>query len=93
MLHDLLTLLHNSTNVTMSLSIIEGSELRGRLVETGVGSKDTTTTLSLIANNSTHGDGVGRDDVVEKECVNQLWFRKNVCGIVKREFEAWHVTR
>jgi hypothetical protein len=68
MLPDLLTLLHNSTNVTMSLSVIEGSELRRRLVKTGVGSKDTTTTLSLIANNSTHGDGGGREAVVEKRC-------------------------
>lgn len=56
----------------MSLGVIEGSELRGRLVETGVGSKDTATTLSLIANNSTHGDGVGRELVVEEGCVSGL---------------------
>ena len=56
----------------MSLGVIEGSELRGRLIETGVSSKDTTTTLSLISNNSTHGDGVGRELVVEERCVPGL---------------------
>ena len=56
----LLTLLHNAPNVTMSFSIIEGAELRRRLVETGVGSEDTTATFSLIANNSTHVGGGGR---------------------------------
>jgi hypothetical protein len=59
----------------MSLGVIEGSELRGRLVETGVGSKDTTTTLSLIANNSTHGDVVGREMLSRKVA---RWSRKDL---------------
>jgi hypothetical protein len=38
--------------------IIERAELSGGLVQAGVGREDRATTLTLIPDNPTHGDGV-----------------------------------
>lgn len=46
-------LLHDTSNVSMSLCEIVGPELCRCLVEAGVGSEDTAATLSLVANNTT----------------------------------------
>jgi len=46
--------LYDTTNVTVSLSIVEGTELSWGLVQTGVGSEDRATALSLVTNNSSH---------------------------------------
>jgi len=48
-------LLDYTSDVTMSLRIIEGTELRRRLVESCVGRENRSATFTLIANNSTHG--------------------------------------
>lgn len=43
-------LLHNTTDVSMSLGVVEGSELGGRNSETVTGGEDATSTLSLVTN-------------------------------------------
>lgn len=48
----------DTTNVAMSLRVIEGSELRGCLVETSVGGKDRAATLSLVSNHSSHSGSI-----------------------------------
>jgi hypothetical protein len=50
-------LLHNTTEVSMALSVIEVSELGRSLVQARVGRENRSTTLALVANNSTHCDG------------------------------------
>jgi hypothetical protein len=45
-------LLDNTTNVTVSLSVVERTELGGALSQAGVSLEDGTGTLSLVANNS-----------------------------------------
>jgi hypothetical protein len=49
----LLTLLHNASNVTMPLSVIEGTELRRRLVKTAIRSEDATSPLPLVSDDAT----------------------------------------
>lgn len=51
-------LLHNTSNVSLALRIVQCSELRNTLAESGVRSEDGSATLSLVANNSSHLDGV-----------------------------------
>lgn len=46
--------LDDTSDVTMSLSVIEGSELRGGLVESVDGSKDAAATFTLISDDSPH---------------------------------------
>lgn len=47
-------LLHNTTDITMSLGEVERSELGGTVSEAGVGSENAAATLSLVTNNPTH---------------------------------------
>lgn len=47
-------LLDDTTNVSVSLGIVEGSELGGGLVEAVDGSEDRGATLPLVPDNSTH---------------------------------------
>jgi hypothetical protein len=54
-------LLHDTTSVSMTLSVVERTELGGSLVETGVGREDGSTSLSLIADHTTHGDFLSED--------------------------------
>jgi len=46
--------LYDTTDVTVSLGIVEGSELGWGLVQTGVGREDRAATLSLVSDNSSH---------------------------------------
>jgi len=49
-------LLHNTTDVSMSLRVIEAAELGRSLSETGVGSEDAAATFTLVSDNATHLD-------------------------------------
>lgn len=49
-------LLHDTTNVAMSLGVVEGSELGGGLVEPRNGVEYRASTLSLVSDNATHLD-------------------------------------
>lgn len=51
-------LLHNTTDVAMSLGVVEGSELGGSLVQAGDGVEYGGATLTLVADNATHLDGL-----------------------------------
>jgi hypothetical protein len=46
-------LLDDTTNVTVTLGVIEVSELGSSLSQTGMRGEDRASTLSLIANNTT----------------------------------------
>jgi hypothetical protein len=48
----------DTTEVSVALGIVEVAELGRGLVQARVGSEDGSTTLALVANNSTHGGGV-----------------------------------
>lgn len=53
-------LLDNTTNVSVTLGVVEGSELGGSLVEAGDGSEDRGAALPLVPNNSTHREWLAR---------------------------------
>lgn len=46
-------LLHDTTDVTMTLGEVQSSQLGSTLSQSGVGGEDRTSTLSLVTNNST----------------------------------------
>jgi hypothetical protein len=48
----------DTAEVSVALGIVEVAELGRGLVQARVGSEDGSTTLALVANNSTHGGGV-----------------------------------
>jgi len=50
-------LLYDTSNVAIALGVVEGSELGGGLVQTGVGREDRAATFTLVPNNPTHCDG------------------------------------
>ncbi|QBM89397.1 hypothetical protein METSCH_D04680 [Metschnikowia aff. pulcherrima] len=47
-------LLHDTTDVTMTLGVVQGSQLGSALSQSGVSSENGASTLSLVTNNSTH---------------------------------------
>ena len=46
-------LLHDTSDVTVSFGVVQGSELGCSLSQSGVSSEDGTCTLSLVSDNST----------------------------------------
>jgi len=46
--------LHDTADISMALTVVEGSELGGVLSQSGVGSEDRPSTLPLIADDSSH---------------------------------------
>lgn len=67
---------------------VERAELRGGLVQAGVGREDRAATLSLVANNTTHGDVVVRC-WLSMERAN---FRSMVCVSLSRQRTGHELT-
>lgn len=55
----------NASHIARAFGIIEGSEFRWRFPETGVGGEDTSSTLSLVADDTTHFESWSRELDVE----------------------------
>lgn len=52
---------------------IIGAELGGSLVQAGVGREDGAATLTLVPDNTTHGEGVVWRGVMSREIVDAAW--------------------